>query len=119
MGTIHQIDPLAGAPRVVDSGGGGEPPVELLERLIKIETTLPALATKDDLAREIGGLRTDLHKEIGGLRADLYKEVGGLRSEFHKEIAAQTWRFVSWVTGLFVTIGGALVAATYFIAKHG
>lgn len=104
--------------------------MELLERLIRIETTLPALATKDDLAREIGGLRSDLHKEIGGLRSDLnkeigglraelYKEVGGLRSEFHKEIAAQTWRFVTWVTGLFVTIGSALVAATYFIAKHG
>lgn len=65
------------------------------------------LATKEDLAREIGGLRGELHQEIGGLRA-----------EMHKEISAQTWRFITWVTGLFVTVGGAMVAATYFIARQ-
>ncbi len=85
--------------------------MELLERVIKLETkldsVLPILATKEDLAREAGGLRSEFHKEMGGLRA-----------EFHKEVSAQTLRFVTWVTGLFVTIGGALVAATYFIAKH-
>ena len=40
------------------------------------------------------------------------------RSEIHKEFTAQTWRIITYVTGLFITVGSALVAATYFIAKH-
>ena len=81
-----------------------EPPdMDISERVTKIETLLPTLATKEDLAREIGGLRAEMHKEFGSV---------------NKEFGAQTWRIITWVTGLFVTVGGAMVAATYFIARH-
>ena len=70
----------------------GPPSMELLERVIKIEAALPTLATKEDLAREIGGLRTELHREIG----------------------AQTWKVVSFVTGF----GALLTAAVFFIARN-
>jgi len=105
-----------------------EPPdMDLTERVAKIEAVFPTLATKEDLVREIGGLRNELHQEIGGLRNELHQafggldcklhqEVGGLRAEMHQEFSAQTWRIITWVTGLFVTVGGAMVAATYFIA---
>lgn len=36
------------------------------------------------------------------------------REDLHKEITAQTWRLVTFVC----SFGTALVAATYFIAKH-
>ena len=73
---------------------GNEPPYDggMEARLTKIETIIPTLATKEDLVRE----------------------VGGLRSEMHKEFNTQTWKFVTWMTGICT----ALIAATYFIANH-
>lgn len=85
------------------SGPTEPPPMDISDRVTKIETVLPTLATKEDLVREVGGLRTEMHKEIGGL---------------HKEMTSQTWRIITWVTGLFMTLGSGMVAATYFIAKH-
>lgn len=67
------------------------PDMDLNERIAKIETVLTALATKEDLARLDGGLRVELHKAIQD----------------------QTWKVVTWTTGL----GAALVAATFFIAR--
>jgi hypothetical protein len=34
------------------------------------------------------------------------------KADLHREINAQTWRFITWMTGICT----ALVAATYFIA---
>ncbi len=36
------------------------------------------------------------------------------KAELHKEISDQTWKFVTFVT----TISTALIAVTFFIAKH-
>lgn len=36
------------------------------------------------------------------------------KAEFHKEISDQTWKLITWVTG----IATLLVAATFFIAKQ-
>lgn len=66
--------------------------MELIERVVKIESVIPTLATKEDLVREIGGLRTELHKEIG----------------------AQTWRII----GATLTFGAMLTAAVFFIARN-
>jgi hypothetical protein len=68
-----------------------EPPMELSERVSKIESTLQTLASREDL----------------------YKETGTLRAEMHKEFTAQTWKII----GFFTTISGALVGITYYIAK--
>ncbi len=69
-----------------------EPPdMDLNERVAKLEVVLPTLATKEDLARLDGNLRVELHKAIHD----------------------QTWKLISWTTGL----GTALVAAAYFLAR--
>lgn len=72
--------------------GGGPPYDAAMEaRVSALEAAIKHLATKEDLVRVEGVLRTELHKEIG----------------------AQTWKLVTFVCGF----GTALVAATYFIAK--
>lgn len=96
-------------PVIVDGGGGGgddggmEARISALEaanletrdRLARIETRLETVATKADLA---------------GLHGDMQS----MRVALHQEINSQTWKLVTFVCGF----GTALVAATYFIAKH-
>lgn len=57
-------------------------------RLTKIDTRMDTFATKEDMAK--------------------------LGVAMHAEINAQTWKLVTFVCGF----GTALVAATYYIAKH-
>ncbi len=84
-------------------GGNGGPPIEqLLQRVTNVETMIPYLATKEDLTRECGSLRSELHAEVGKLRGDI-----------GKDIQNQTWRFITWSTG----VASALVAAAFFFAK--
>lgn len=45
---------------------------------------------------------------------DLQRELGATKSELSKEMNRQTWRFISFTTG----ISAALVSATCFIATH-
>ncbi len=47
-------------------------------------------------------------------KADLQRELGATKSELLKEMNRQTWRFISFTTG----ISAALVSATYFIATQ-
>lgn len=70
--------------------GGDEPPYDgdMEARVTKLETIIPTLATKEDLA--------------------------DLRADMHKEFNTQTWKFITWMTGICT----ALIAATYFIATH-
>ncbi len=103
MSNIRTLNTDNRRPHLVDAGGGGPTDMELSERVAKIEAVLPNLVTKEDMVRELGGLRAELHKEVGGLRA-----------EFHKEITAQTWRIIGFVS----VISSALVAAVFFIAKN-
>ena len=60
-------------------------------RLVRIETRLDATASKAELADAAGGIRAELHKAIN----------------------EQTWKLITWTTGL----GAALVGAAYFIAR--
>jgi hypothetical protein len=86
----------------IDGGGGGgddsgmearitaleQANLETRDRLARIETRLDSVATKADLAE--------------------------LTAAFHREINSQTWKLVTFVC----SFGTALVAATYFFAKH-
>ncbi len=65
------------------------------EKLVRIETRLDAVATTTDIS-------------------DLRGEIQGMQVRLHQEINAQTWKLVTFVC----SFGTALVAATYFIAKH-
>lgn len=70
--------------------GGPRPPDnnDMEPRVAALEAAVKTLATKEDVAR--------------------------LETSFHKEINAQTWKLVTFVCGF----GTALVAITFFIAKH-
>jgi len=70
--------------------GGSEPPdnSDMEARVAKLESVVPTLATKVDLA--------------------------DLRTEMHKEFNAQTWRII----GAMLTFGGLLSAAVFFIARN-
>lgn len=83
-------DPSWQGPPVARGGDGGDNS-GMEARLTRLETMLPTLATKEDLARIEGTIRADLHKEI----------------------ATSTKWFVGWVT----TVGIVLVSAVYYIAR--
>lgn len=83
-------DPSWQGPPVARGGDGGDNN-GMEARLTRLETMLPTLATKEDLARVEGAIRADLHKEI----------------------ATSTKWFVGWVT----TVGIVLVSAVYYIAR--
>ena len=102
----------------------GGPPVDLLERVIKIEAAIPNLATKTEVAE----LRSEMHQEFAKMRqemqlefAKVYLELAKMRQDMHQEFAKMhqymvtlTWRFIGFST----SIAMALVAATYFISQH-
>ncbi|WP_139133050.1 hypothetical protein [Pandoraea sp. ISTKB] len=85
--------------------------MRLQARIASVEAILPTLATKEDLAKEIGTLRAEVHQEVGGLRSEMHKEFATV----HRELHALTWRLI----GTMVTLGTALVAATHFVSKAG
>jgi hypothetical protein len=47
-------------------------------------------------------------------KADLHGELGSLKSELLLEMNRQSWRFITFMTG----VCAVLVSATYFIATH-
>ena len=83
---------------------GGEPPYDdgMEARVSKLEAA--AQDTRDRLAR------IETRMETFATKAD----VADLRADLHKEINSQTWKFVTWMTGICT----ALIAATYFIVNH-
>ncbi|MDI9349544.1 MAG: hypothetical protein QM537_06045 [Candidatus Symbiobacter sp.] len=116
MAVVHKFDSQQKSPKTATAaaGGDGGPPMELLERVIKIEATLPSLASKSDvdlirsdmavMRSEMGHMATKV--ELEKLRADLAEMITGV----HRELNMQTWRLIG--------VCGALVATTYFIATH-
>ena len=68
-------------------------------RLAKIETKMDQFVTKADLA---------------GVQGSLSGMEGSLKADLHKAISEQTWKLITWTTG----IATALIAATFFIARN-
>jgi len=81
--SIHKFPSHA----VVDQGGGGGDNTDMEARVSKLEVLIQSMSTKEDLLR--------------------------LEVKLHQELNAQTWKFVTWMTGICT----ALIAATYFIAR--
>ena len=79
-----------------DNDGGGGDDGGMDARIIALEAA--NLETRDRLAR--------IETRLGSVAT---------REDLHKEINAQTWRLVTFVS----SFGTALVAATYFVARHG
>jgi maltooligosyltrehalose synthase len=68
-------------------------------RLSKLETT------SEKTAQLLADIRSDL---------SILKAVSATKDELHKVVNEQTWKLITWTTGL----GLALVTAVYFIAKN-
>jgi hypothetical protein len=90
----------------VDGGGGGGDDGGMDARIVALEAA--NLETRDRLAR----IETRL--DPMATKADLFELRGDMGAALHREINAQTWKLVTFVC----SFGTALVAATYFIAKH-
>jgi hypothetical protein len=85
-----------------DGGGGGGYDHPMEERVKKLE----------EFAAEV---RTDLRAIDTRLtKIEVKLDTFATTADLHKEMSAQTWRLVTFVC----SFGTALVAATYFIAKH-
>ncbi|MDI9349543.1 MAG: hypothetical protein QM537_06040 [Candidatus Symbiobacter sp.] len=139
MAVVHKFDSQQKSPKTATAaaGGDGGPPMELLERVIKIEATLPSLASKSDvdmLRSDMAVMRSDMshmatkvdvdviRSEMAVMRSDMghmrnemshmatKAELQALRADFHRDMNLQTWRLIG--------VCGALVATTYFIATH-
>lgn len=76
----------------LDNGGGGGNYGDMEARVKALEDSLNAL-----------------QQDVAVIRSNY-----ATKEDLHKELSAQTWRLVTFVC----SFGTALVAATYFIAKH-
>lgn len=91
---LRNSDPAPTHPDVANGGGGGDNG-SMETRVKALEETM--VTVRDRLTK----IETRL-------------EHMPTKAELHKEISDQTWKMVTWMTG----IATALIAATYFIAKH-
>lgn len=74
-------------------GGGGGGTIETMEsRVAKLESTLQQLQT-----------------DVAVMKANY-----ATREDLHKAINEQTWKLITWTTGL----GAVLVGATFWIARY-
>lgn len=79
--------------------GGGDPPYDggMEARVVKLEDAMTEV--RDRLVR----IET---------RMESFETNFATKADLHREINAQTWRLITWMTGICT----ALVAASYFIA---
>ncbi|MGC7406207.1 coiled-coil domain-containing protein [Pandoraea pneumonica] len=86
MGTLRKFDPRQVRESIDDTfSNERNDSMRLHERVTKIEAVLPTLATKEDLAREVGGLRSDMHLEFGKVRQEMSTEFSNVRQEMSTE----------------------------------
>ncbi|VVE43270.1 hypothetical protein PAQ31011_04285 [Pandoraea aquatica] len=85
MGTLRKIDSRITRFKVGHADARHKhDEMRLHERIASVEAVLPTLATKEDLAREIGTVRAEIHREVGGLRSEMHQEFGKVRQEMHR-----------------------------------
>jgi hypothetical protein len=72
-------------------------------RIARIETIIPSLAKREDLAHLEGRMRTAIQS---------------VESTLHQELTSQTWLIVKWVSGLLITLLPSLMAATVYITRY-
>lgn len=95
--------------------GGGGPPYngDMETRVEKLETA--TLEIKDRLTKIEARLgvvdtRLGMFPTVFATKEDLVREIGNVRTDLHKGINDQTWRIIGAAT--------VLVAAVYFIIKN-
>ncbi|MBA4707539.1 hypothetical protein [Aquitalea aquatica] len=108
--TQRKFDEKRQSHKPVDGGGGGGHNDGMEARVAKLEAL--AETTRDKIA----GVETRLAviEKTMATKDDLQS----MRVDLHKEINAQTWKLVTFVTSLFVTVSTGLVGITYYLATH-
>jgi len=86
-------------------------------RISKIEAIIPALATREDLAKHEGITRQaimqlEMTMQAGFERQD--KNLLTLQVALQKDINSQTWKFLIWATSLV----GMAFSASFFIVTR-
>jgi len=66
----------------------------------RMDTVLPTLATRAQLAQEFGALRSEMKHETGALRSEMKEEIGALRSEMKHELGVLRSELKQEVGGL-------------------
>lgn len=84
--------------------------MDLSQRVAKLES----------IAEKNSAQLTALEKDVAVIKSnyatkeDLSRVEGSIRTDMHKEFTAQTWRII----GAMLTFGSMLTAITYFIARN-
>ncbi|WP_147284539.1 hypothetical protein [Pandoraea pulmonicola] len=85
MGTLRKIDSRMSRAKGHQSEARARPEEgSLHERLSGIEAVMPMLATREDLARVEGTLRTEIHQECAKVRTEMHHEFTKVRTEMHE-----------------------------------
>jgi hypothetical protein len=92
--TVHQ-----GGRDSVDNGGGPPDDPYMEERVKKLE---------DQVSKATERI-VNIERDVAVMRSNY-----ATKEDLHKELRDQTWKLVTFVC----SFGTALVAATYYIAKH-
>ena len=77
-----------------------------------VEVIRSNYVTREDLQREVGGLKEDLQREIGGLKEDLQREVGGLKESIEK----MGRLMIMWSTGSMLTVATLALAVMRYMS---
>ncbi len=93
-------------------GNDSELAIQVQALKTRLDTVLPTLATREQLAQEIGALRSEMKQGFGDLRSEMKQEIGGLRAEMgslRAEIHQTVGSAIKW--GLGIGCSAILAAA--------
>ncbi|QOI69865.1 hypothetical protein [Candidatus Liberibacter asiaticus] len=79
-------------------------------RFTKLETALPYLATKADLA----DVRTELKQDIANVRTELKQDIANTKSELKDAINSQT----KWFMGIIVSVLVSTIGILLKLSSH-
>ncbi len=90
-------------------------------RFTKLETALPYLATKADLAnvrtelkQDIANVKTELKEDIANVRTELKQDIANTKSELKDAINSQT----KWFMGIIVSVLVSTIGILLKLSSH-
>lgn len=89
-------------------GNESELAIQVQALKTRLDTVLPTLATREQLAQEVGTLRSEMKQGLGDLRSEMKQEIGNLRSEMKHEIGGLRAEMGSLRAEIHQTVGSAI-----------
>ncbi len=87
---------------------------DLKDRVIRIESVIPTLSTKEDFANlraDMAAMRGEIRTEMANLRGDMKTEIANLRAEMHQAFVSNT----RWTVGTMFAVATLALAAAKFL----